>query len=75
MSAVGDEPSVTCPKTVPDSFSSPFDCLSYGILQSTGHRPQTACPSVVCSGAHQWQGLAPQNQGIDAFLARWYSSE
>lgn len=44
---------------------------SYGILQTTWHRPQTARPSVVYSGAYQWSGVAPEQLDADAHIARW----
>jgi len=44
---------------------------SHGILQTTWHRPQTAQPSVVYSGAYQWQGVEPDEASVQAALARW----
>jgi hypothetical protein len=44
---------------------------SHGILQTTWHRPQTARPSVVYSGAYQWSGTDPQQLDADAHIARW----
>jgi hypothetical protein len=44
---------------------------SHGILQTTWHRPQTARPSMVYSGAYQWEGSEPHGLDADAVIARW----
>ena len=48
---------------------------SHGILQTTWHRPQTARPSVVYSGAYQWEGAEPRELDAESIIARWYRDE
>jgi hypothetical protein len=48
---------------------------SYGILQTTWHRPQTARPSIVYSGAYQWEGAEPRGLDAESVIARWYRDE
>lgn len=46
---------------------------SYGILQTTWHRPQTARAAVVASGVHQWEGIARNDLTPEPQIERWYS--
>lgn len=45
---------------------------SHGILQTTWHKPQTAVPYVVLSGALQWCGVKPDNVIKNNFASKWY---
>jgi len=45
---------------------------SFGILQTTWHKPQTARNSVVYSGALQWQGKEMIDIDTEGFIKRWY---
>lgn len=45
---------------------------SYGIVQTTWHRPQSAVPYVILSGALQWCGDKPEKENINAFADKWY---
>jgi hypothetical protein len=45
---------------------------SHGILQTTWHRPQSVRPSVVYSGAYQWEGGEPRQLDAQAVIERWY---
>lgn len=45
---------------------------SHGIVQTTWHKPQTAVPCVVLSGALQWCGKKPQDDVRSAFADKWY---
>lgn len=45
---------------------------SHGILQTTWHKPQTAVPSVILSGALQWCGKKPSDELKKNFAAKWY---
>ena len=45
---------------------------SYGILQTTWHKPQTARDSVVVSGAMQWNGEERDDIDTKGFMKRWY---
>lgn len=45
---------------------------SHGIVQTTWHRPQSAVPYVILSGALQWCGQEPAQAAIDGFKERWY---
>lgn len=43
-----------------------------GILQTTWHMPQSARPSVVYSGAYQWEGAEPRDFDAQPTIERWY---
>lgn len=45
---------------------------SRGIVQTTWHKPQTAVPCVVLSGALQWCGKKPQDEVRNNFASKWY---
>ena len=45
---------------------------SHGIVQTTWHKPQTAVPCVVLSGALQWCGKKPQDEVRNNFASKWY---
>lgn len=45
---------------------------SHGIVQTTWHRPQSACPYVILSGALQWCGQTPDKALVDNFKTAWY---
>lgn len=45
---------------------------SHGIVQTTWHKPQTAVPRVILSGALQWSGKKPDKKLIDNFSSKWY---
>ena len=45
---------------------------SFGILQTTWHKPQTARDSVVFSGAFQWQGREMKDIDTKGFIKKWY---
>ena len=45
---------------------------SPGIVQTTWHKPQTAVPCVVLSGALQWCGKKPQDDVRNNFASKWY---
>ncbi len=45
---------------------------SHGIVQTTWHRPQSACPYVILSGALQWCGQTPDKALVDNFKNTWY---
>ncbi len=45
---------------------------SYGVVQTTWHRPQSAVPYVILSGALQWCGEKPEKSLIKAFSGKWY---
>ncbi len=45
---------------------------SFGMVQTTWHKPQTAVPYVILSGALQWCGVKPSKADIDKFADRWY---
>ena len=45
---------------------------SFGMVQTTWHKPQTAVPYVILSGALQWCGVKPSKTDIDKFADRWY---
>ena len=45
---------------------------SHGIVQTTWHKPQTAVPCVVLSGALQWCGKKPQDDVRNNFASKWY---
>lgn len=42
---------------------------SLGILQTTWHRPESALPTVVYSGAYMWTGKEPTDAVVDRMLA------
>ena len=48
---------------------------SHGMVQTTWHRPQSACPYVILSGALQWSGKEPSQTLIDAHKKTWYDAE
>lgn len=45
---------------------------SHGMVQTTWHRPQTAVPYVVLTGALQWSGKKPQKEIREQFAKNWY---
>lgn len=45
---------------------------SHGIVQTTWHRPQSATPYVILSGALQWCGEKPSNERIETHKEKWY---
>ena len=45
---------------------------SHGMVQTTWHRPQTAVPYVVLTGALQWCGKRPEEADREAFVSKWY---
>ena len=45
---------------------------SHGMLQTTWHKPQTAVPYVIFSGALQWCGEKPDKELVDKFSNMWY---
>lgn len=45
---------------------------SHGIVQTTWHKPQTAVPNVIRSGALQWCGVKPSNELIANHQEKWY---
>ena len=47
---------------------------SHGMVQTTWHRPQSACPYVILSGALQWSGKEPSQTLIDAHKKTWYDA-
>lgn len=46
---------------------------SYGLLQTTWHKPQSSRIAVVYSGTMQWTGKKPKEDEIDAFVERWHN--
>jgi hypothetical protein len=46
---------------------------SYGIFQTTWHKPITARNAVVISGAMQWRGGRIDVPHAPAFVERWHS--
>lgn len=46
---------------------------SRGMVQTTWHKPQTAVPYVVLSGALQWCGEKPSQNKIKDFSDKWYN--
>lgn len=45
---------------------------SHGIVQTTWHKPQTAVPCVILSGALQWCGKRPDEKLIENYSSKWY---
>ncbi len=45
---------------------------SHGMVQTTWHRPQTAVPYVVLTGALQWCGKRPEEDVKAKFAETWY---
>lgn len=45
---------------------------SHGILQTTWHKPQSAVPYVILSGALQWCGKRPAEELVVNFSKKWY---
>lgn len=45
---------------------------SYGIVQTTWHKPQTAVPYVIFSGVLQYCGTAPDTDAVEKFAEKWY---
>ncbi len=45
---------------------------SHGMVQTTWHRPQTAVPYVVLTGALQWCGKRPDDKIRSNFAEKWY---
>ncbi len=45
---------------------------SHGIVQTTWHRPQSATPYVILSGALQWCGEKPRKEQIETHKEKWY---
>lgn len=45
---------------------------SHGMVQTTWHKPQSAVPYVILSGALQWCGKKPAKDLINNFKAVWY---
>ncbi|MBQ2968260.1 MAG: family 20 glycosylhydrolase [Clostridia bacterium] len=45
---------------------------SHGIVQTTWHRPQSATPFVILSGALQWCGEKPSKELIETHKEKWY---
>lgn len=45
---------------------------SHGMVQTTWHRPQTAVPYVILTGALQWCGKKPDDNAINDFAEKWY---
>lgn len=48
------------------------DRKSHGMLQTTWHKPQTAVPFVILSGALQWCGERPCEKVRQNFAKKWY---
>lgn len=48
------------------------DRKSHGMLQTTWHKPQTAVPFVILSGALQWCGERPEETVRQNFAEKWY---
>lgn len=46
---------------------------SHGIVQTTWHRPQSAVPYVILSGALQWCGKKPDAALVAAHAEKWYN--
>ena len=46
---------------------------SHGMVQTTWHRPQSAVPYVILSGALQWCGKRPERALIDTHAKKWYN--
>lgn len=46
---------------------------SHGMVQTTWHRPQSAVPYVILSGALQWCGEKPQKSLIENYAKKWYN--
>ena len=46
---------------------------SHGMVQTTWHKPQTAVPYVILSGALQWCGEKPSSADVERFAAKWYN--
>ncbi|MBQ7033705.1 MAG: family 20 glycosylhydrolase [Clostridia bacterium] len=45
---------------------------SHGMVQTTWHRPQSAVPYVILSGALQWCGTKPEKALIADYAQKWY---
>ncbi len=45
---------------------------SLGMVQTSWHRPQTAVPYVILTGALQWCGKRPEEEVRKAFAEKWY---
>ena len=45
---------------------------SKGIVQTTWHRPQSAVPYVILSGALQWCGKKPSKDKVEEIRNKWY---
>lgn len=45
---------------------------SHGMVQTTWHRPQTAVPYVILTGALQWCGKRPEDSVRKQFADKWY---
>ena len=45
---------------------------SHGMVQTTWHKPQTAVPFVILSGALQWCGKRPEEDVRSNFAEKWY---
>lgn len=48
------------------------DRKSHGMVQTPWHKPQTAVPYVILSGALQWCGKKPELNLIENFGSNWY---
>lgn len=48
------------------------DRKSHGMVQTTWHKPQTAVPYVILSGALQWCGKRPADKNIEKTSSLWY---
>ncbi len=48
------------------------DRKSHGMVQTTWHRPQSAVPFVVFSGALQWCGKKPEKVLVENYASKWY---
>lgn len=46
---------------------------SHGMVQTTWHKPQTAVPFVILTGALQWCGKRPDDKIRSNFAEKWYT--
>ena len=49
-----------------------YNRASYGMVQTTWHKPQTAVPYVILTGVLQWCGKKPENELKSKFAEKWY---
>ena len=46
---------------------------NHGMVQTTWHRPHTAVPYVILTGALQWCGKRPDENVREDFAKKWYN--